>query len=88
MYNIVAETCLKSLLWKPLQVSGTYFVLLEEHMLLLHFDFPDVMKLFLLCYRMDRSYSDIYIHLIYKLICTQLCIHMFLIENNQVMVLG
>lgn len=34
----MTETCLKSLLWKPLQAPGTYFVLLEEHMLLLHFD--------------------------------------------------
>ena len=60
MYNIVAEMCLKSLLWKLLQVPGTYFVLFEDHMLLLHFDIPDVMKLFLLCYRMNRYiYLDI-----------------------------
>lgn len=59
MYNIVDETCLKLLLWKSLQVPGTYFVLLEKHMFFLHFDIAGVTGVFLLCYRMDRNYSDI-----------------------------
>lgn len=69
MYNRVAEMCLKSLLWKSLQVPGTYFVLLEEHKLLLYFDIPNAMMLFLLCYRVEKSYSDI---CTYKLTCIQL----------------
>jgi len=86
-HNIVAETCLKSLLWKPLQVPGTYFILLEEHMLLLHFDVLDLMKLFLLHCGVDRMYSDMCTYT-QKVIHIQLYIHMFLIENNQVMLPG
>lgn len=83
IYNVVAKKCLRSLLRKLLQVPGAYFVLLVEHMLLLYFDIPYVMKLFLLCYRMDR-----YTYFAYKYVCIQLCIHVFLVESKQVMLLG